>query len=255
MSGFRPLWEAAPAVAGFTPLKAEVPAAEGEVSFRPLVGMQVESSAPPPEPAEVEEAPEAPPELEPEEATANEVVVADEAPADVGILKAREEGYAAGREEGLAAGQAAIAEQVERLSALAEQLEGLRRTLFEQSVEDLGRAVRLVSEQVLRRELVAEASTIDDLVLDLLQHVRGDDEVIIRIAPEDEGLVQDAAPEMLDVLGRNATFRIELDETLTPGGARIETHHGSIDATVESRFEAYAETVSAWVVGETGYER
>lgn len=253
MSGFRPLWEVAPAVSGFTPLKPEPPAVEGGVSFRPLLGMREERSAPAPEPAEVEEVCEAPPESQ--EAPANEVVVADEAPADVGILKAREEGYAAGREEGLAAGQAAIAEQVERLTALAEQLEGLRRSIFEQSVADLGRAVRLVSEQVLRRELVAEASTVDDLVLDLLQHVRGDDEVIIRIAPEDEGLVQDAAPEMLDVLGRNASFRIELDESLTPGGARIETHHGSIDATVESRFEAYAETVSAWVVGETGYQR
>ena len=53
---------------------------------------------------------------------------------------------------------------------------------------------------------------------------------------------------------------VVIGETLTEvrsvyNGARIETHHGSIDATVESRFEAYAETVSAWVVGETGYER
>ena len=246
MSGFRPLFGGD--VAGFVPLEGtETPQGESASSFTPLFG----KAAPPP-PAPEPEAPVEPPppaEAQPEAAPAPAPTPVDE---DVAILKAREQGFEIGRQEGLAAAQEQVAGQVAQLEALIDELTAARREIFRKSVEDLGTAITHIAERIVGRELAVDSSGVQQLVLDVLDHVQSDDEVAIRIAPEDERQMRNAAPSVLEHLGRDATFRIELDASLTPGGAVVVTQLGSIDASVETRFVAFEESVQAWVTEELG---
>ncbi len=248
MTGFRPLFgDDAPEFQPLQPEGATLPGGAPATRFAPLMGPRAEPVRPGPAPTVPEAAP-----VEVDEAPAPEPEPVQEEAEDVGQLMAREQGFALGREQGLAAAEAAVADKVGELQALVEELTGLRARLFRQSVQDLGQAIMHISERVVGRELAVDSSGVERLVIEVLGHVQSDDEVVIRIAPENERQMRNAAPSVLEHLGRDATFRIEVDQTQQPGGIRVETQLGSIDASVETRFRAFEESVRAWVTEELG---
>jgi flagellar assembly protein FliH len=259
MSGFRPLFtEDAPKFEPLQPEGAEASVGAPAPSFKPLVGVRVVSRPTPPPVAPADAADGDPegvsdPDLvsDPSVDPVAPAAVSDEAE-DVAQLKAREQGFELGREQGLAAAQAEIAERVEELDALVAELTSLRSNLFRSSVQDLGAAITHIAERVVGRELAVNSSGVERLVIDVLDHVQSTDEVVIRIAPEDERQMRNAAPSVLDHLGRDATFRIEVDPKQSPGGAVVQTQLGSIDASVETRFRAFEESIEAWVTEELG---
>ena len=256
MADFRPLIPTERA-ATFAPMQTgrtagdgqEAPAEDGFVpGFRPLipgrmgaerVTRRVESAAPIPAAVAPAPAPAVDPPKEPEAAVE-----------DVHLILLREEAWAAGHAAGLAAGEALIQEQVGRLDALVVALTAVRPRLMSASARDVAAAVELIAGAIVQRELAVDSSGVTDLVVSVLQHVQSDDEVVIRVAPEDERLMQSAAPMVLDRLGRDATFRIQSDSSLQPGGVTVETRLGSIDASVETRFAAFAEAVHDWMSAE-----
>ncbi len=259
MSGFRPLFtEDAPAFEPLQPEGAEQHVGAPPSSFKPLLGARVMTRpTPPPVAPEVKDEPAPDAESDPSLASdpsldsVGDAGVSDEA-MDVAQLKAREQGFELGREQGLAAAQEEVAAKVEELDALVTELTALRSQLFRKSVEDLGAAITHIAERVVGRELAVDSSGVEQLVIEVLDHVQSTDEVVIRIAPEDERQMRNAAPSVLDHLGRDATFRIEVDPKQSPGGALVETQLGSIDASVETRFRAFEESIEAWVTEELG---
>lgn len=257
MSGFRPLFsDDGP---GFQPLQPEgATAAVGTraPAFTPLLGVRgMPRPTAPPVPVEPEAAPkdvDSDPSADSSGGSLDEAAVISDAAEDVAQLRAREQGFELGREQGIAAAEAAVASKVAELDALVTELTALRARLFKDSVQDLGAAITHISERIVGRELAVDSSGVERLVIDVLDHVQSDDEVVIRIAPEDERQMRNAAPSVLEHLGRDATFRIEVDENQQPGGVLVETQLGSIDASVETRFRAFEESVRAWVTEELG---
>jgi flagellar biosynthesis/type III secretory pathway protein FliH len=66
--------------------------------------------------------------------------------------------------------------------------------------------------------------------------------------------MQNEAPNLLNQLGRDASFHIQSDPELSPGGARIETQLGAIDASVETRFAAFADALAEWAGEEASVD-
>jgi len=265
--GFEPLFSTA-APAGFEPLTEEVAKAD---SFEPLLS----GWAPPPEPEPI--APEAFEDpgdsldldsvdseglaagldgesLDPSLASTSmdDSLISEETPAatpevhDGDFLQAREEAYEVGRRAGLEAGAAEVRERLESLTRMLEDVAGLRRRLFERSVEDVASATVEIARRMVRRELSVGVGDLEGLVKDILSDLRADDEVTVQIAPEDDRFMRDGYPGLLAHVGRDASLRMEASADVTPGGVLVETTFGTVDATVESRFEAFAETVDAW---------
>ena len=173
---------------------------------------------------------------------------------DAAMLKAREEAFAQGLAEGREAARAEMEAKIARLEALANTLDSGRREVFERCASDVATAVTHIAQNVVQRELLVDSTGVEALVIDVLGHVQAQDELVIRVAPEDEQLLQSALPSLMERLGRDSTFRIQSDPDLHPGGARIETQMGSIDASVETRFAAYADAVDAWATEEASDE-
>lgn len=272
MSGFRRLLpKSSGPSAGFVPLhdggRSATPADDGSgftPGFQPLVpgrmGAELVKSSEPREVGEDESVePQADPEsaeivVEEEEVTIVEDESVSESPEDIGILRAREEGFEIGRAEGLASGTSEITAQVERLQGLAAELESLRREIFERSVADVAAAVHHIARVVVHRELLLDSTGVKALVIDVLEHVQTKDEVLIRVSPEDWLAMQNEAPNLLNQLGRDASFHIQSDPELSPGGARIETQLGAIDASVETRFAAFADALAEWAGEEASVD-
>jgi len=161
-------------------------------------------------------------------------------------LRAREEAFEAARRAGMEAGKAEMAAQIANLQALLDEVAGLRRQILEHSVEDVATATMEIAQRLLRRELSVGIGDIEGLVREILTDLRADDEIIVQIAPEDDRLMREGYPSLLAHVGRKASLRMEPSANITPGGVIIETNFGTVDATVEARFDAFAESVQVW---------
>ena len=173
---------------------------------------------------------------------------------EAALLKVREEAFALGLAEGREAARNEMDGKIARLESLANELDSVRREVFERCVSDVATAVTHIAQNVVQRELLVDSTGVEALIIDVLDHVQAQDELVIRVAPEDERLMQNALPKLMERLGRDSNFRIQSDSELHPGGARIETLMGSIDASVETRFAAFADTVDAWATEEASDE-
>jgi flagellar assembly protein FliH len=242
-SGFKPLFE--PAEAAFVPMRplAEQPLAAD--AFVPLFGAP-SIPAPPPRPSEpVVESPPPEPGQDPVEEVPEDP---DEGPRvqDVEFLRAREEGFEVGRRAGLDAGRDELQEQREALSATMDTIVGLRRRLLERTVEDIAAATVEIARRLVLRELAVGVGDVEGLVRDILDDLRAEDDIVVYVAPEDDRSMRDGYPGLLAHVGRDASLRVEASSEITPGGVLVETTFGAVEATVERRFDAFAEAVQAW---------
>jgi flagellar assembly protein FliH len=153
----------------------------------------------------------------------------------------------AGYESGMMRGKAEIAERLKEVHDILAQVEGLRAEFFARAVQDVGRTVTRLAEQVIRRELSVSPGDIEGLVRAILTDVQSDDDFVIRVSESDAETLREVHPALLDLVGRDASLRIEVDSRLLSGGTVVETSYGKIDASIEQQLEAFAAGVEAWV--------
>ena len=194
-------------------------------------------------PAEPEPEPAAPPVEEPEQAQVEEVAVEDVKPLTLDEVEAirqdaYNEGFATGEKDGFHAGQLKARQEADvALAGKVAQLEQVMGHLLEPIAnqdQELEKAlVSLVSQmarQVIQRELVTDSSQIRNVLREALKLLpMGASNVRIHINPQDFELVK-ALRER-----HEESWRILEDESLQPGGCRVETEHTRIDASVETR--------------------
>jgi flagellar assembly protein FliH len=152
--------------------------------------------------------------------------------------EAYNEGFSTGEKDGFRSGQvkakqeadAALAAKVASLELVMTQL---LDPIAEQDQKLEAALVQLVShmaKQVVQRELTTDSSQIRQVLREALKLLpMGAANVRIHIHPQDFELIK----AMRD--RHEETWRILEDETLQPGGCRVESEQSQIDATVETR--------------------
>ena len=190
---------------------------------------------PEPEPAPIQEAP-----AEMEEVPLDEVqpLTLDELEAI--RQEAYNEGFAAGEKDGFRSTTLKVRQEAEE--ALATKLTSLERlmgSLFDPIAEQDSQLeksmvglVQHITRQVIQRELVLDSSQIEQVLRESLKLLpMGAENIRLFINPQDFAQVK-ALRERHD-----ATWRILEDDTLQPGGCRVETEHSRIDASIETRIK------------------
>lgn len=148
------------------------------------------------------------------------------------------EGFATGEKDGFHAGQLKAKQEAE--AALAGKLASLERLmsqLFEPIAEQdqqlevaLVNLVSHMARQVIQRELNSDSSQIRQVLREALKLLpMGAGNVRIHLNPQDF--------EMAKALRERheESWRILEDESLLPGGCRVESEHSRIDASIETR--------------------
>jgi flagellar assembly protein FliH len=188
-------------------------------------------------------APEPEPEPEPEPPEMEEVPLEEVQPLTLEELEsirqeAYNEGFATGEREGFHSTTLKVRQEAE--VALNAKIAGLEQlmahlfepiaeqdTLIEKSLVDL---VQHITKQVIQRELAIDSTQIEHVMREALKLLPlGVGNVRLYINPQDFEQVK-ALRER-----HEETWRIVEDESLLPGGCRVETEHSRIDATVETR--------------------
>ena len=154
--------------------------------------------------------------------------------------EAYNEGFATGEREGFHSTQLKVRQEAEEaLTAKLASLEQLMANLLEPIAEQdtqieksLVHLVAHVARQVIGRELASDSSQITHVLREALKLLpMGADNIRIHLNPQDFELAK-ALRER-----HEESWKLLEDESLMPGGCRIETAHSRIDATMETRME------------------
>ncbi|MBS7326056.1 MAG: flagellar assembly protein FliH [Thiopseudomonas sp.] len=148
------------------------------------------------------------------------------------------EGFSTGEKDGFRAGQLRAQQEAEAaLKPRLAALETLMQQLFDpisqqdQAIEHmLLELVRHISEEVIQRELTLSSAQIGRVLREALKLLPMDDgQVRIHVNPQDFAEIKSLRER------HEESWRILEDDSLLPGGCRIETRNSQIDASVETR--------------------
>lgn len=165
------------------------------------------------------------------EAEAHAAAVRARADVEAGLARsaARAEGHADGLAR--AAASMAMAAQV-REAKLAE----LDAAVVEVALE--------VARRVVGRELVTSPQTVLDVARRALRAAAGAGDILLRVAPEDLGMVREGEGPLRTLL-EQGTLSISEDPALQRGEVVVETSGGRVDARIGAQLEAFRRALRA----------
>ncbi len=151
-----------------------------------------------------------------------------------GLERGLAEGHAQGRAQGLEEGAALAREQAARLDGLAGACAGALWHIEQEVGQSVIQLAVRIAEQVLRTHIRDYPNHILDLVREVMQ-ARPEQSATLRLRlhPDDLELVHAFLQQTPDP----ARYRLSADESITRGGCVAETALGSVDATLETRWQ------------------
>ncbi|MCD6582642.1 MAG: flagellar assembly protein FliH [Desulfuromusa sp.] len=155
-----------------------------------------------------------------------------------------EEAYARGRREGLDSAEDNLETSAQALAAAAEEISRLRESLAKNSGQDMLRLVMAVSAQIIHREVSADPKIILTIIETALQSSVRADQYRIRLNPADLENVTQQKPLFLASISGLKNLSIETDASISPGGCRVDSDLGDVDATIETQLEAIRQALS-----------
>lgn len=157
--------------------------------------------------------------------------------------KAHKEGFALGESKGLSAGEEQGLHEarldwqnlMKETEMLINELQTSRMGILKASEEEMVRIVIAFAKSVIKVEPLAQPEIILKNIDAAINRVSDVDKIVMRINIKDKSMCQAHKDSFMQRLNSVAELQIIEDSTLSPGGIKIETGVGTIDATIESQ--------------------
>lgn len=157
--------------------------------------------------------------------------------------KAYKEGYALGEEKGISKGEEQGLHEarldwqnlMKESEMLINELQTSRIGVLKASEEEMLRLVIAFARSVIKVEPLAQPEIILKNIDQAINKIADVDKIVLRINIKDKAMCQAHKDAFMSKLGSVTELKIIEDPTLTPGGIKIETGVGTIDATIESQ--------------------
>lgn len=157
-----------------------------------------------------------------------------EAGTDEGYKAGHSAGYEAGFSAGHASGRERAQQETARLQGLAQECAASIASIEAEMGQALISLAVTIAEQILRSTLDAQPEKILDIVRDITHVDTGRETMLtLRVNPADLELVQ----EYLDGDPGAGKWRLAPDASIERGGCIAQTALGSIDATLQTRWQ------------------
>ncbi len=101
-----------------------------------------------------------------------------------------------------------------------------------------------IAQRIVRRELQQQPELSAQWIAEALRMCAGSAEITLRLNPADHATLGAQATKLAAEFHAAAPAKIVADESITPGGCRVETEFGSIDQQIETQLERIAEELS-----------
>jgi flagellar assembly protein FliH len=164
---------------------------------------------------------------------------------------ARREGYAAGHEEARLELEEFRTNMSDSVQTVLGAIEGQCSHIFEQWREDLVALTRLAVERVTDIEIAENRrAMLEALLVDATGLLERRRELVIRVNPEDEPVVNDIVEMTRERFADVRSWRVKADPDLSPGGMVIESESSLAEGRVESRRAAVDEILRQMTLPE-----
>ncbi len=162
-----------------------------------------------------------------------------------GFQQGSREGYDRGYREGLGkAGEDAAAIRA-RADDVLNQVEKLRREKLEGLEQEIVDLALEIAERLITVQLSLEQEVILSVASESLRLVADRHSVVLFVSPDELELVESKKDELKSILPARAQLQVVADAAIEPGGCRIDTGQGWVDATMETRREALLKALYA----------
>lgn len=166
-----------------------------------------------------------------------------------GFQQGSREGYDRGYREGLAKAAEDAAEDAAAIRAQASdvlnQTEELRRKKLEELEQEIVDLAREIAESLLTVQLSLDREVILSVASESLRLVADRPSVVLFVSPDELELVESKKDELKSLLPARAQLQVVADAAIEPGGCRIDTGQGGVDATMKTRREALQKVLYA----------
>ena len=98
-----------------------------------------------------------------------------------------------------------------------------------------------IAEKVIRREIEKTPTIQTEWIAAALELASRSGQITVRLHPADHKALGNAARQLAVELSRQATADVVADETVSPGGCRINTEFGEIDTSIETQLKRIEE--------------
>ena len=150
---------------------------------------------------------------------------------------AYEQGFRQGEE---AARQALMAQLSPVLGAFQQALAEighLRAVVLRQAEEDIITLAFQLARKIIRREVLEYREVLATTLKRALEHVVEQDQIVVRVHPEDLHYATEITEELGHVRGDLKTLTVQGDTSVGRGGCVVESSLGTIDARIEAQFD------------------
>lgn len=157
--------------------------------------------------------------------------------------KAYKEGFALGEEKGVLAGEKSGREEIsldwqnlmQETEMLISELKTSRMAMLKSAEEEMVRLVIAFARKVCKVEPMVQPEIILSNLDAAINKISDADKLVLRINLKDKTMTEAHKVELMRRLTTVSDLRIVEDGSLQPGGVKIETNSGTIDATIETQ--------------------
>jgi len=154
-----------------------------------------------------------------------------------------------GRQEGTSAVETKLDTTLRALTQALDEVNQLRAAVARNSNQDMLRMVMAISEQVILRSLEVKPEILLTIIENALRSSVDADSYRIRVSSQDFELVNQQKPLFLASISGMKNISITADTAITPGGCRVESDLGDVDATIESQLEEIKKVLVGAIAG------
>lgn len=156
-----------------------------------------------------------------------------------GFARGRNDGYAEGRcagsRQGLEACAGQAAEALSVAQRLVEELASQRAELLEQSRRELLEFALAVAERIVGRVAVQDVAAAQANLVKALEMAGFARSMTVKVNPAQLGALREHCRQAVEALAIKGRVELVGDEAVRPGGVKLLTGGGQIDATVEGQ--------------------
>lgn len=147
--------------------------------------------------------------------------------------QARQEGW----QEGIAASEVEAENIRQQASQVLVQAQNIYNNTLDKMESEIVDLAVDIAERVVLAQLAVEPRTIMEIAKECMDLIKNRPLVNIYVNNADYHMVQDDKNELLQGLPGKVELNILADNGISPGGCKIETDQGLVDATLETRWQ------------------
>lgn len=160
--------------------------------------------------------------------------------------KAYKEGYDSGEAKGIADGEAQGYQEIQvdwknmmnETDMLIKELQASRMGILKSGEEEMLKLVIAFAKSIIKVEPIVQPDVVLQNIDMALNNIAQEDKIVMRVNMRDKAMCEAHKEQFLSRLGTISELQIVEDPGLSPGGIKIETGIGTIDATIETQARA-----------------